>query len=48
MNAPIVYVLDSNGLWKADVQQLGIVASEQLSLALDRIPAQATDEAGER
>lgn len=34
-------VLSRNGLWKEDVQQLGIVASEQLSLALDRIPAQA-------
>lgn len=39
-------VLDRNGLWKEDVQQLGIVASEQLSLALDRIPAQASTDAG--
>lgn len=36
-------VLNRNGLWKEDVQQLGIVASEQLSLALDRIPAQASE-----
>lgn len=34
-------VISRNGLWKQDVQQLGVVASEQLSLALDRIPAQA-------
>lgn len=34
-------VITRNGLWKGDVQQLGIVASEQLSLALDRIPEQA-------
>lgn len=36
-----VGVISRNGLWKEDVQQLGIVSSEQLSLALDRIPAQA-------
>jgi hypothetical protein len=36
-----VGVISRNGLWKDDVQQLGIVSSEQLSLALDRIPAQA-------
>lgn len=39
-------VLDRNGLWKEDVQRLGIVASEQLSLALDRIPAQASTDSG--
>jgi hypothetical protein len=40
-------VITRNGLWKQDVQSLGIAASEQLSLALDRIPAQAAAEGAE-
>ncbi len=41
-------VINRNGLWKEDVQQLGIVSSEQLSLALDRIPAQASTDGADQ
>ncbi len=36
-------IVARHGLWKTDVQQFGIVASEQLSLAIDRIPAHAAE-----
>lgn len=39
-------VITRNGLWKADVQQLGVIAAEQLSLALDRIADHANTAGG--
>lgn len=36
-----VSVLSRNGLWKRDVQALGVVAAEQLSLAVDRVEGHA-------